>query len=124
MGTGGSAELKTTMSDRRQVPRYIAEFHAQVSQPPGAPPQSVTLVNVSMSGCSLEGAASLIAGQYCEIAFEREGQQFRAEGTVTWKSSQGEVGLKFLYASPTDLEQLRRICATLRLQPLTHRAEE
>ena len=124
MGIGGSAELKTTMSDRRQVPRYIAEFHAQASQPPGAPPQSVTLVNLSMSGCSLEGAASLIAGQYCEIAFEQEGRQFRAEATVTWKSSQGEVGLKFLYASPTDLELLRKTCATLRLQPLAHREDQ
>ena len=112
------------MSDRRQVPRYIAEFQAQVSQPPGAPPQSVTLVNLSVSGCSLEGAGSLIAGQHCELTFEWEGQQFRAEATVTWKSSKGEAGLKFLYVSPTDQELLRRICATLRLQPLIHREEE
>jgi hypothetical protein len=112
------------MSDRRQLPRYIAEFDAAVAQPPGAPPQSVTLVNLSMSGCSVEGGGSLMAGQHCEITFEREGQQFRAEATVTWKSSQGEVGMKFIYASPTDLELLRKICATLRLQPLVHREEE
>ena len=124
MGTGGSAELKTTMSDRRQVPRYIAEFRAQASQPPGAPPQSVTLVNLSMSGCSLEGADSLKAGQHCEVSFEQEGHQFRAEAAVTWKSSEGEAGLRFLYISPADQEVLRKICATLRLQPLIHREEE
>lgn len=112
------------MSDRRQVPRYIAEISSQVSQPPGAPPHSVTLVNLSISGCSLEGAGSLKAKQDCEITFEWEGRQFRAEATITWKSSKGEAGLKFLYVDPTHQELLKTICATLRLQPLTHREEE
>jgi len=112
------------MSDRRQVPRYIAEFHAQASQPPGAPPQSVTLVNLSVTGCSLENAGSLKAGQHCKLTFEQEGQEFCAEATITWKSSQGEAGLRFLYISPTDQELLRKICATLHLQPLTHQEDE
>ena len=112
------------MSDRRQVPRYIAEFHGQVAQPPGAPPHTVTLVNLSVSGCSLEGAGSLKPGQHCEITFEREGQQFRAEAAVTWKSSKGEAGMKFLYVSPADQEVLKKVCATLRLQPLIRRVEE
>lgn len=111
------------MSERRQVPRYIAEFGGQVSQPPGAPPQSTRLVNLSISGCSLEGAEGLKPGQHCEISFEREGQEFRAEAAVTWKSSKGEAGLKFLYVSPAHQELLKKICATLRLQPLVHREE-
>jgi c-di-GMP-binding flagellar brake protein YcgR len=109
------------MSERRQVPRYIAEFGGQVSQPPGAPPLSVALVNISISGCSLEGAGSLKARQECEITFEWEGQQFRAEATVTWKSSKGEAGLKFLYVDPAHQELLKKVCATLRLQPLIQR---
>lgn len=112
------------MSDRRQVPRYIAEFHGEVAQPPGAPSQSVTVANLSVSGCSLDGAGSLKTGHHCEITFEREGLLFRAEATVTWKSTTGEAGLKFLYVSPADQEVLKKVCATLRLQPLIHRAEE
>jgi hypothetical protein len=112
------------MSDRRQDPRYMAEFPGQISQPAGAPPRSVTLVNLSVSGCSLEGAGSLRASQHCEIAFEWEGQQFRAEAAVTWKSSKGEAGLKLLYVDPAHQELLKRICGTLRPQPVAHLAEE
>lgn len=112
------------MSDRGQVPRYIAELPGQVSQPPGTLPLRVTLINLSVSGCSLEGAGALKAKQDCEISFEWEGQQFRAEAAVTWKSSKGEAGLKFLYVDPSHQQLLRKVCANLRLQPLTHQPEE
>jgi hypothetical protein len=62
--------------------------------------------------------------QECEIAFEWEGREFRAEAAVTWKSSKGEAGLKFLYVNLAHQELLRKVCANLRLQPLTPLPEE
>jgi len=112
------------MNDRRQVPRYVAELSAQVSQPLGTPPFRVTLVNLSISGCSLEGAGALQAKQECEIAFEWEDQEFRAEAAVTWKSTKGEAGLKFLFVSLAHQELLKKVCANLRLQPLIPLPEE
>jgi len=106
------------MSERRQVPRYIADLEAKVSQPPGEAALSVKVVNLSVSGCSLEGSGPLKANQDCELSIEWEGKEFRADATVTWKSSKGEVGLKFLYADQVSQELLRNICATLRLKPL------
>ena len=112
------------MSDRRQVPRYIAEFPGQVSQPPGALPRTVSVLNISVSGCSVGDAANLKAGQECEVVFQRKDLRFRAKAQVSWKNSQGEAGLRLLDVSPTQQEILRRICATLHLQPLVHREEE
>jgi len=106
------------MRERRQVPRYVAELHCEVSQPPGATPHHVKLVNLSVLGCSVEGADALQAKQDCEIAFEWGGHQFRAEATVTWKSSRGEAGLKFLSMDPAHQDVLRKLCANLRPLPL------
>lgn len=107
------------INERRQVPRYVAELPAEVSQPPGGPALRVTVVNLSVAGCSLERGAPLKAKQECELSLEWMGRQFRAEATVTWKSSKGEAGLRFLYIDSTNQELLRTICANLRLQPLS-----
>ncbi len=112
------------MAERRQVPRYQAELKGRVSQPPGGPTLDATVVTLSVAGCCLEGASSLRAKEDCEIAIEWEGQEFRAEAAVTWRSSKGEVGLKFLYVDQVNQELLRKICANLRLQPMAKVPEE
>lgn len=112
------------MPERRQVPRYQAELKGQVSQPSGGPALNATVVTLSVAGCCLEGASSLKVKEDCEIAIEWEGQVFHAEATVTWKSSKGEVGLKFLYIDQVNQELLRKICANLRLQPMAKVPEE
>lgn len=104
---------------RRQVPRYLSDLPAQISQPPGTTPLKATVVNISVSGCSLEGAASLTAQKDCEITIEWEGREFRAEATVTWKSGKGEAGVRFLLIDPANQELLKKICSNLYLQPLT-----
>jgi hypothetical protein len=106
------------MSDRRQVPRYVAELPARLSQPPGGPVSNVTVVNLSINGCCVEGAALIKANRDCELTMEWEGKQFRAVAEVTWKSSKGEAGLKFLYVDQESQDLLRKICSNLRLQPL------
>ncbi|MBZ5564667.1 MAG: PilZ domain-containing protein [Acidobacteriia bacterium] len=112
------------MVERRQVPRYQAELKGQVSQPAGGPTIDATVVTLSVAGCCLEGAASLQAKQDCEIIIAWEGREFRAEASVTWKSSKGEAGLKFLYIDQVNQELLRKICANLRLQPMAKVPEE
>ncbi len=106
------------MRPRRQVPRYIAEMKAAVSQPPGGTAFNVTAVNLSVLGCCLEGAGLLKPSEPCELTFEWEGKQFHAQAEVTWKSSKGEAGLRFHELDPASKDLLRRICANLRLQPM------
>ncbi len=112
------------MAERRQVPRYQAELKGELIQPPSGPGLSATVVTLSVAGCCLEGASSLKAREECEIAIEWEGQEFRAAAEVTWKSSKGEAGLKFLYIDQVNQELLRKICANLRLQPMASVPEE
>ncbi len=83
-----------------------------------------TVVTLSVAGCCLEGVSPLKAGEDCEIAIEWEGKEFHAEASVTWKSSTGEAGLKFLYIDQVNQELLRKICANLRLQPMAKVPEE
>ena len=105
------------MGDRREVPRYIAEFHAQVIQPPDEAPLQVKVVSLSISGCSAAGARLMKLKQAAELAFEWEGTPFRAKISVVWKSHGGEVGIRFLDMDQESEELLRKICAKLRLQP-------
>ncbi len=81
-------------------------------------------MTLSVAGCCLEGVSPLKAGEDCEIAIEWEGQEFRAEASVTWKSSKGEAGVKFLYVDQINQELLRKICANLHLQPMAKVPEE
>lgn len=100
------------------MPRYLAELPAQVAQPSGGAPLRVTVVTLSISGCSLEGCYLLKTKEECELTFEWEGNCFRSQASVVWKSSQGEVGLRFLDMDAASEQILRKICANLRLQPL------
>ncbi len=83
-----------------------------------------TVVTLSVAGCCLEGVASLQPKQDCEVIIAWEGQEFRGEAEVTWKSSTGEAGLKFLYVDQVNQELVRKICANLRLQPMAKVPEE
>jgi hypothetical protein len=69
-------------------------------------------------GCSFAGSHHLKTKEDCEITFEWEGNCFRSQASVVWKSSQGETGLKFLDMDVASEQLLRRVCAQLRLQPL------
>jgi hypothetical protein len=112
------------MAERRQVPRYQAELKGRVAQPPGGAIVPVTVVTLSVAGCCLENAGSLKVKEECEITIDCEGKEFHAAAEVTWKSSKGEAGLRFIYVDQTSQELVRKICANLRLQPLAKLPEE
>jgi hypothetical protein len=110
--------------ERRQVPRYLAELEATLMLRPQGGIVKVKVANLSVTGCCVENAAGLNADQECELAIEWEGQRFRADSEVTWKSTKGEAGLRFLYIDQKSQDLLRSICSNLRLMPLVLRPED
>ena len=84
----------------------------------------MTVVNLSISGCSLDGAGPLKGNQDCELTILWEGREFSAQALVTWKSGKGEAGLKFLYVDQENQQLVRRICANLRLLPMAPKPED
>ena len=105
-------------SERRQVPRYVAELPAMVLRPGGGPAIQVMVASLSIQGCAVEGAGSLKPNEDVELQIEWEGSEFHADASVAWKSSKGEIGLRFLYIDQRNQDLLRKICSNLRMQPL------
>jgi hypothetical protein len=103
---------------RRRVPRYISELNTAVSQPPGSASLKVTTTNLSVLGCCVEGVGPLKPDQICEVTIEWQGQRFRADAEIKWKSSKGEAGLNFLDLDQLNQTLLRKICSNLKLQPM------
>ena len=112
------------MQDRRQVPRYLFNGPAELSQSPGRPALKVALLRISIQGCFAEGPGIPPVGQKCEVSFEWEGKQFRNQAEVIWRKPNGEAGLRFLSLEQRNLETLRELCAGLRLEPLVPRRPE
>jgi len=112
------------MSERRTVPRYDADLPAKLTPTAGGAAIDVKVTNLSITGCSLEGAVSLKPNEDCELKIEWESLEFHAEASVAWKSSKGEAGLRFLYVDQQNQQTLRTICSNLRLQPLTTRSQD
>ncbi len=113
-----------SVAERRQVPRYISELHAQILQPATGSRFSVQLVTLSVRGCCVAGAGVLNHHEKCKLSIEWEGQQVLAEVEVVWKHKEGRVGLKFLSVREEDLNVLREVCTSLPLQPLNPPREE
>lgn len=106
------------MSDRRQVPRYLAGVRAELSHSAGDTVSKVVIEVLSIRGCCLRGTGIPEAGRKCLLTLEWQGTQARAEAEVAWKSIQGLAGLKFLSMDQESSETLRELLATLRLQPM------
>jgi hypothetical protein len=106
------------MRERRQVPRYLAEVSAVVYPPGSAAGSSVTVVVLSVQGCCVQGTGVPEVGKKCQLALEWQGEHIRAEAEVVWKGLKAQAGLRFLSMDQESSENLRELCATLRLQPM------
>ena len=106
------------MSERRRVPRYLAEVSAVVYPAGSASGSNVTVVILSVQGCCLQGAGVPEVGKKCQITLEWEGAEIRTEAQVVWKGLKAQSGLRFLSMDQESSENLRALCATLRLQPM------
>ena len=106
------------MSERRQVPRYLAEVSAVVYPPGSASGCNVTVVILSVQGCCVQGAGVPEIGKKCNLSLNWEGEEIQTEALVVWKGLKAETGLRFLSMDLQSSEALRALCATLRLQPM------
>jgi hypothetical protein len=103
--------------ERRQVPRYISELRARVSNLATGATSRVALVTLSVLGGCLEGPQLPEAGQKCELDTEWESKRLLVQGDVVWKVRE-QAGVKFASLPEAAEKLLRQICASLRLQPL------
>ncbi len=100
----------------RQLPRYVCELPAQLFTPATEVPATVTLLDLSISGCRVEGSKVPDKGQTCELQTEWEGRGLVLRGEVVWKGKE-EAGIAFSSLDGDTMKQLRRICANARLVP-------
>lgn len=106
------------MSDRRKVPRYLAEVSAQLSHAQSDSGAKVIVEILSVHGACVRGSDIPEAGRKCRLTLTWQNERIQAEAEVAWKSHQGLAGLKFLSLDEPSSASLRDLLATLRLQPL------
>lgn len=113
------------MSERRRVPRYMCELPARLSTVGTSEVPQVTVSRLAVGGCLIHGTGIPAPRTPCEFQLEWQGREIRAQAEVAWKNAaQNSAGIRFLSIDETSTASLRAICATLRLQPLTHMPEE
>lgn len=109
------------MSERREVPRYLYGGPANVSEPAALRVSTITIISLSVNGFRAKGSSIPDVGKTCELLYEWEGKQFRGQVEVMWKQPDGVSGLKLVSCDDQSREVLRRLCASLQLEPLTKR---
>ncbi|MGD0694141.1 MAG: PilZ domain-containing protein [Terriglobia bacterium] len=107
------------MPDRRQVPRYLFNGAAQLSQTLDGPSDNITLESISVTGCRTESAVAPAVGQKAVLTIDWQGRPFRTEVEIVWKRPKGGAGLRFLSVDKESLAVLRDICSSHPLEPLT-----
>lgn len=107
------------MRDRRQVPRYMFKATGRLVSASNQFLSDITFTTLSVLGCRVRGPRIPAVGQECQLVFELEGKQFQSEVQVMWKKPNGDAGLKFPALDESNLQLVRRLCATLLLEPLS-----
>jgi hypothetical protein len=106
------------MSERRQVPRYLADISAVLTRHDTGLESEVAVGVLSIQGCCVKGPEIPEMGRRCRLTIRWQGEEVRAEAQVAWKDAKGVAGLRFLNMDQESSETLRELCATLPLQPL------
>ncbi len=106
------------------MPRYLFGGPGQLSRGPKQPVSTITIPKINMSGCSARGLELPRIGQKFELSFQWRGQEFRCEVEIVSKEPKGEAGLKFLFMNERRVEVLRKLCRTLRLEPIPELSSE
>jgi PilZ domain len=106
------------MRERRQVPRYQYRALGRLILPTGEPLSELNFTTLSVRGCCVKGSSIPVVGLKCQLAFEWEGRQFQSEVKIMWKKANGEAGLTFTSLDEENLMLIRRVCATLHLEPM------
>jgi PilZ domain len=106
------------MRERRQVPRYKFSVKGRLTSASNEILSEVTMTTLSVAGCRVKGPDVPGAGKKCRLEFEWEGRQFQDDVEVKWKRPNGEAGFTFVSLEDANLQLIRRVCATLHMEPL------
>jgi len=106
------------MPERRQVPRYLTETRGQLTLQGTRDVAPVSVVTLSVQGCCVKGADLPNAGSECQLTIPWQGRQIRVHAKVAWKQPNGQAGLRFESVDQESADNLRGLCASLRVQPL------
>ncbi len=106
-------------NERRKVPRYLADVSATLTHHESGATQTVHVEVLSVQGCCIRGPGIPEAGRKCRLTLRWKGSEIRAEAQVAWKDARGLAGLRFTSTDQESIDNLRALCSTLRLQPLT-----
>jgi hypothetical protein len=107
------------MPERRQVPRYLTETRGQLTQSASPDVISVTVVTISVQGCCVKGMGLPNVGSVCLLTIPWQGRQIRVHAKIAWKQPSGQAGLRFESVDQESADNLRGLCTTLRIQPLS-----
>jgi PilZ domain len=105
------------MDERRQSTRYDFRGEGRLILHWGESNSEVNFTSLSEHGCRVRGFMVPAPGQTCRLAFDWDGREFESEAEVKWKTHGGEAGLQFAPLNDANLNLVRRICATLHLEP-------
>jgi len=107
------------VNERRKVPRYIADVNAVLMHHESGTSQNVQVEVLSVQGCCVRGTGIPETGRKCRLSFRWQGNEIQTEARVVWKDAHGLAGLRFTSTDQESVDNLRALCANLRLQPLT-----
>jgi hypothetical protein len=105
------------MDERRQFPRYDFRGEGRLILSSGESNSEVNFTSLSQQGCRIRSFMIPEPGQKCRLAFDWDGREFESDAEVKWKTARGEAGLHFSPLNDANLSLVRRICATLHLEP-------
>ncbi len=106
------------MDDRREVTRYVIDAPARLSESLTGPVVYGTIDSISVRGCRVQCKDIPEAGKKCHVIVQWEDRELRTDAEIVWKTASGEAGLKFSPLDDDQLEFLRQLCATLKMEPL------
>ena len=107
------------VNERRRVPRYFADVRAALFCYDSGMSAEVLVEILSVQGCCIRGEGIPEAGRRCRLTLRWKNSQIVTEAQVVWKDAQGLAGLRFTSTDQDSVDNLRALCANLRLQPLT-----
>lgn len=107
------------VNERRKVPRYFADVTANLILHESGTSQDVQVEVLSVQGCCVRGAGIPESGRKCRLHLRWKHNQIQTEAQVVWKDVHGLAGLRFTSTDQESIDNLRALCASLRLQPLT-----
>jgi hypothetical protein len=106
------------MQNRREVPRFLFEVIAKLSDRNSTNESIVSLTNIGLNGCHVDGCTGLKADETHTLTIGWRGSQIELEAVVVWAKRDGHAGLRFQKVSRQNWAVLQELTSTLLTQPV------